>query len=116
MDISEILFDYQVPFSTKHAILDLMERESISYDMPVLKPTAANDDVNGSQHASNGGNDFTYEDAELEDVLNGSALGYYEYFGTISTNYYTGHSYHGSDSKFAAVVIDPPAYAATVQI
>lgn len=114
LTISDIIFDYRVGFSIKEAFLELMERESVHSDLQILKPTATNDDVNGSQHASNGGTDFTYEDATIEDVIEGSALGYYEYFANGYAGNYTGHSYEGSGERFAAAVVNPPAYAATV--
>lgn len=114
LTISDIIFNYRTSFSIKEAFLELMEQESIHSDLQILKPTSTNDDVNGSQHASNGGNDFTYEDATVDDVIGGSTLGYYEYFANSYGGNYTGHSYEGSGERFAAVVVNPPAYAATV--
>lgn len=115
MQTSDILFGYQYPFSLKRAILELMENNSVYQDLEVLIPSESNDDVNGSQHARNGGNDFTYDSATEENVLAAETLGHYEYFS--STGYgYTGHYYHGSDSKFAAIVIDPPAYAVEITL
>ena len=115
MYASEIFFNSAVSASVKEGLLSLIEREQISSDILVLKPTSTNDDINGSQHASGGGTDFTYEDASESDVVGASSLGYYEYFAEYGT-VYTGHYYNGSDYKFAAVVVDPPAYAATVQV
>ena len=116
LTISDLIFDYRVGFHIKEALLEVMEREGVHSDLPVLKPTATNDDVNGSQHVSNGGTDFGYDDATVDDVVDGSTLGYYENFAESygSSGSYTGHSYEGSGSRFAAVVVDPPAYAATV--
>jgi len=116
LTISDIIFDYRVGFHIKEAFLELMELESVHSNLQILKPTATNDDVNGSQHVSNGGTDFGYDDATIDDVVEGSTLGYYEYFAESysSSGSYTGHSYEGSGSRFAAVVVNPPAYAATV--
>lgn len=113
MDISDIIFSSTAPTSLKLALVELIEAESITYDMRVLSPTSSNDDINGSQHAANGGTDFTYEDAREDQFHSASSLGFYEYFAETFGGY-TGHYYHGSDQKFAAVVIDPPAYAASV--
>lgn len=77
-------------------------------------PTDTNNDVDGSQH--NGDIDFTYEDATEANVHEATNLGYYEYFSQYGFGTYTGHYYNGSDDKFAAIVINPLAYAATVQI
>lgn len=112
LNVSDILFDSSIPLSTKTEILTYLDRYNHLSDLPVLKPTASNDDVNGSQHASNGGTDFTYQDATIEDVRDASTLGYYEYFANYSFDTYTGHYYQGDDRKFDALVIDPPAYAA----
>ncbi len=118
MDISDALLSSDVPFTVKRAILDLMGSNQIRTDLMILKPTATNDDINGSQHARNGGTDFTYEDADLEDVAEASSLGYYEYFRSISSSGspYTGNQYHGEGYMFAALVVDPPAYAAEIHI
>jgi hypothetical protein len=118
MDIQDILFNSQVSVNLKQAIIQLMAQENISDPyMKVLHPTATNDDVNGSQHARNGGTDFTYRDATEDDVSEASSLGYYEYFSqTGNDDEYTGHYYEGSDRKFDAIVLDPPAYAATVHV
>lgn len=116
MDISDIIFNNHAPLELKQAIIVLMDRENITSPyMRVLTPTATNDDVNGSQHANNGGNDFTYRDVEEDDLSNVSGLGYYEYFSeAYSGGEITGHYYNGSDQKFEAIVLDPPAYAVTV--
>lgn len=116
MDISDIIFGYAFSSSTKRAIFELIEAHAISdRNMKVIMPTAANDDINGSQHASGGGNDFTYEDVSEEDVREATTFGYYEYFSEYY-GIYTGHYYNGSDAKFAAIVIDPPAYAVEITI
>lgn len=116
MDISDIIFNTQAPIELKQAIITLMDKENITSPyMRVLTPTATNDDVNGSQHARNGGTDFTYRDVEEDDLDGVSGIGYYEYFSdTYSTGIYTGHYYNGSDQKFEAIVLNPPAYAVTV--
>jgi len=115
MYASDIFFNRDVPASVKEGILSLIESEQISSDILVLKPTADNDDINGSQHAIGGGTDFSYEDASESDVIEASSLGYYEYFGDYMGQY-TGHYYNGSTPKFAAIVVNPPAYAATVTV
>jgi len=114
LTITDIIFSDQLMLSTKQALLELIHDKQIRSDVQVLKPTATNDDVNGSQHASNGGNDFGYEDATMDDVTDGSSLGYYEYFSESFAGQYTGHYYNGHGAHFAAVVIDPPAYAVSV--
>lgn len=118
MDISDIIFNTQAPIALKQAIITLMDNENISSPYtPVLTPTASNDDVNGSQHARNGGTDFTYRDVEEDDLDGVTGIGYYEYFSdTYSTGIYTGHYYQGSDRKFDAIVLNPPTYAVTVNV
>lgn len=115
MDVSDLIFDSAVPHSTKLAVLDLMrDYPQIQGFTQVLTPTSTNNDVNGSQHA--GANiDFTYEDASMDDVLNASALGYYEYFSSYF-GVYTGHYYNGDGQHFDAVVVNPPSYAAEVTV
>jgi len=114
--LTELLLSSAVPIKVKQALLELMDRERIHYDVQVLTPTATNDDVNGSAHVADGGTDFTYQDATENDAAAATSLGYYEYFSDCGYGTYTGHYYNGSSSKFVAVVIDPPAYAATVHI
>lgn len=118
MDISDVLFSRDTSFTLKHSILDLMEQNGITDAyMRVLTPTDSNDDVDGSQHARNGGNDFTYREITEEDLENVSGLGYYEYFSEGYTgDVITGHYYHGSSNKFEAIVINPPAYAVSVTV
>ena len=118
MDISDILFGEYAPLALKQAVLELIEKERITDRyIPVLKRTATNDDVNGSQHSSTGGTDFSYEDALYEDVRGASSLGYYEYFRsiTVGSSIYTGNQYHGTGYMFPALVIDPPEYAVGVR-
>lgn len=111
MDIQDVIFDPEVSMDLKHAILQLMADEHIrSGFTPILVPTSTNDDVNGSQHASNGGTDFTYRDADMDDVQRATTLGYYEYFSNYGVGY-TGHYYNGDGRHFDAIVLDPPAYA-----
>jgi hypothetical protein len=116
MDISDILFNNQAPLELKQAIITLVDRKNITSPYTrVLTPTASNDDVNGSQHAHNGGTDFTYRDIEEDDLSDVSGIGYYEYFSeTYSGGEITGHYYNGSERKFEAIVINPPAYAVRV--
>lgn len=119
MDISDMLFSPYTSIALKRAVFELMERYSITdASTPVLIPTATNDDINGSQHASGGGTDFSYEDASDSQIENASSLGYYEHFRSISSSGapYTGNQYHGEGYMFAAVVVDPPAYAAELHI
>lgn len=118
MDISDIIFNNQAPLELKQAIITLMDQKNINSPyMRVLTPTASNDDVNGSQHVSNGGTDFTYRDIEEDDLDGVTGLGYYEYFSeTYSGGEITGHYYNGSEQKFDAIVLNPPAYAITVTV
>ncbi len=117
MDIQDVLFDRDVPLSVKQAFLQLMN-DADGYVGPytkVLTPTDTNDDVNGSQHAADGGTDFSYRDATASEIVNASTLGYYEYFSETLSGY-TGHYYNGDGNHFEAVVVDPPAYAASYWI
>jgi hypothetical protein len=118
MDISDIIFHNQAPLELKQAIITLMDKENITSPyMRVLTPTASNNDVNGSQHVRNGGTDFTYRDVEEDDLDGVTGLGYYEYFSeTYSGGEITGHYYEGSEQKFEAIVLNPPAYAVTVHV
>jgi hypothetical protein len=117
MDIQDIIFSDTVPTARKQDIIELMDREHITDPYTkILIPTATNDDVNGSQHAHNGGTDFTYRDATMEDVLEASAVGVYDYFSNVDAQTYTGHYYNGDGAHFQAIVVDPPAYAATYHI
>ena len=116
MDLQDILFSDRLDLSVKEVVLRAMQDYGIHDPyLKVLTPTATNDDVNGSQHVSNGGTDFTYRDAEVEDVAAASTLGYYEYFSGYYGDY-TGHYYNGDGHHFAALVVDPPAYAADYSI
>lgn len=115
MDVQDILFSSTASLELKAAVLELCHQHSLSAYTKVVTPTATNDDVNGSQHASNGGTDFTYRDATEEDVAAASTLGYYEYF-TGYGDQYTGHYYNGDGRYFDAIVLDPPAYAVTVNV
>lgn len=119
MDISDILFSPYTSSSLKRAVFELMESNRITdASTPVLTPTATNDDINGSQHVANGGTDFSYEDASDSQIEDASSLGYYEYFLPITagSSIYTGNQYHGEGFMFAAVVVDPPAYAAEIYL
>lgn len=81
MDIQDIIFNPDVTYTVKQAVLALMEAEHISDPYTrVLTPTMSNDDVNGGQHSSHGGSDFTYEDLTVDVINDASALGFYEYF------------------------------------
>lgn len=116
MDISDIIFSNSAPLHLKKAILEIMDQNGITDAyMKVLIPTESNDDVNGSQHARNGGNDFTYTDPSEGDLNDVHGLGYYEYF-SVEGDLYTGHYYNGSYDKFAAIVLDPPEYAVSVTV
>lgn len=118
MDVQDALISDSVSREVKHMLLDIvLDTPGLGMYTPILTPRASNDDVNGSQHASNGGNDFTYEDAsydQLEDSY-GINFGTYDYFAREGSHY-TGHSYHGEDSKFAAVVVNPPAYTVSYSL
>lgn len=119
MNIAEVFFARNTPTFVKHAILTMVERAHsdgvhVDQDTQVLTPTDTNDDINGSQHVSNGGTDFTYRDVTDADITDAHSLGVYEYFSG-SRGCYTGHYYHGNN-HFTAVVINPPAYAAAVYV
>lgn len=113
MDTSDLLHSSQASLTLKTAILEILENNGVTYPVEVLVPTAANSDINGSQHAGDD-IDFTYEDATEAHFEDASSLGYYEYFSSTGFGKYTGHYYQGSDSKFGAVVINPPAYAVEI--
>lgn len=116
MDIQDLIFDSSVSMEMKTTLLQVMaDNHAFSPYTKVLVPTETNDDVNGSQHVTNGGNDFTYRDATEDDVASATTLGYYEYFSGYGS-VYTGHYYEGDSRYFEAVVLDPPAYAATYSI
>lgn len=115
MDMSDVIFDNSIPMYIRRAFLDFTELEpNVQAYTKILKRTHSNDDVNGSQ---NGGSntDFTYEDVSTYDVSNASSLGYYEYFSDYN-GVYTGHYYQGEETKFSAVVIDPPEYAIQMHV
>lgn len=113
MDIQDALESDRVSRAVKHMLIDIVEdTPGIDLYSKILTPTATNDDVNGSQHAYNGGTDFTYEDASCDqlEASYGISFGTYDYFA-VEGDHYTGHSYHGEDHRFEAVVVNPPAYA-----
>ena len=83
--------------------------------MPIVTPTDTNDDVSGSQHVSNGGTDFSYRDADFDDIDNATSIGFYEHFSRTATDY-TGHYYRGDMRHFPAIVVNPPAYAVGMYI
>lgn len=110
MDISDVIFDSSIRLETKQSILSLIQRHSLTGYTPILTPTDKNDDINGSQHAANGGTDFTYRDATWDEVSEASSLGVYDYFSNYAGEY-TGHYYQGDGSHFRALVVNPPTYA-----
>lgn len=113
VDISDVMVNREVPRKFKDALLDLIDNNEDVYFssfLSILVPTDSNDDVNGSQHVSDGGSDFTYRDATFEDVQNATSIGHYEYFSNFG-DVYTGHYYNGDGNYFSAIVIDPPSYA-----
>ena len=102
--------------AVKQAVLVLLNRFDVwSSTLPVLVPTDTNDDVNGSQDSGGGGTDFTYRTATWDDVDHATTLGFYEYF-SVEGDHYTGHYYNGDRRHFDAIVVNPPAYAATVTV
>lgn len=107
--IEDALFSEEIPLSVKIEILTYMDTYNLSSWTPILTPTENNNDIDGSQHHS-AIIDFTYRDATMDDISNASSLGDYDYF-SVSGADYTGHYYEGSDSKFEALVINPPSYA-----
>jgi hypothetical protein len=116
MDISDAIFNQNTPLAVKQALIEVIDTNFVTDAyIKILIPTDSNDDLNGSQHVSGGDNDFTYRDATEDEVREATTLGYYEYFSEYGGEY-TGHYYNGSDQKFAAIVIDPPAYAVAVHI
>ena len=116
MDVSDLIFDSQVSLSLKAAVLELLDSEGfLRSTLQVLVPTDSNNDVNGSQHVSEGGTDFTYRHATIDDLENAHSLGFYEYFSGYYGNF-TGHYYNGDGNHFEALVVNPPAYAATVYL
>lgn len=112
MDVQDIIFDPDVSLHLKTTLLELCHEHRISGFTQVLTPSASNNDVNGSQHSGESFIDFTYRDVDMDDVESASTLGYYEYFSNYGVGY-TGHYYNGDGRHFDAVVIDPPAYAAS---
>jgi hypothetical protein len=111
MDISDILFNPNANADLKRALMDIVADERITNPhMLVLVPTDSNDDVNRSQHARDGGNDFGYRDATEDDLDGATTLGHYEYFSGYGSGY-TGHYYNGDGRHFEAIVLNPPAYA-----
>lgn len=118
MDIKDALESDSVSRAVKHMLLDIVEdTPGVSLYSSILTPTASNDDVNGSQHASNGGTDFTYEDASYDQLQDsyGISFGTYDYFAREG-DHYTGHSYNGEGYRFQAVVVNPPAYAVSYSL
>lgn len=116
MNIQDVIFDNSIPSNVREAFFRIVVEENITDPYTaVIMPSETNDDVNGSQHVSNGGTDFTYVDASASDIAEASTMGYYEYFSREGSHY-TGHYYNGEPTKFAAVVVDPPAYAASIHI
>lgn len=114
--VSEALFDTSIPVHVRRALFDAVLSENGVFEWtPILTPTDTNDDVNGSQHAVNGGTDFSYRDASLSDLSNAESFGFYEYFSREGSGY-TGHYYNGDGNHFAAIVVNPPAYAATYTV
>lgn len=116
MDVSDIIFNPSLSTDLKWAVFEVVLDNNVTGGhTSVLVPTDTNDDdVNGSQHARNGGNDFTYRDATDDDLDGASTLGYYEYFSGYGSGY-TGHYYQGDMRHFPAIVINPPTYAVSHQ-
>jgi hypothetical protein len=113
MNVEDALTSDCVSREVKHMLLDIvLDNPGFGFWSSILTPTAANDDVNGSQHASNGGNNFTYEDASYDQLSDsyGLTFGTYDYFAREGS-LYTGHSYHGEGNRFEAIVVNPPTYA-----
>lgn len=110
MDITDVMFDPSIRFDVKLSILNLIQAHSLTGYQKVLIPTDENDDVTGSQHAANGGNDFTYRDATWDEINDANSMGVYDYFSNYG-GVYTGHYYQGDGAHFQALVVNPPAYA-----
>lgn len=108
MDLQDVLFSSDISSDRKAALYQfVLDHELVDPYLSILVRTESNNDVSESQ---SDGDDFTYRDATLEDILQGSFLGYYEYFADYVGGVYTGHYYQGDETKFAAIVVDPPAY------
>jgi hypothetical protein len=84
-------------------------------DLRILKPSENNNDTTGSQSWSSDPICFGYDDAVIEDVINGHHVGYYDAFvvrpdgSDPSDGRYSGNQYEG-EHMFEAIVIDPPDY------
>lgn len=117
MDILDLITHPSVSRELKHLMVDILEDEALlSVYCPILTPRSSNDDLNGSQHAEGGGTDFTYEEAAIEQLLSWDlTFGVYEYFSREG-DHFPGHCYHGDGNHFAALVVNPPAYAATYRL
>lgn len=111
-DVLEVGDSHYLLAESFREIMESNEGAIFSYTK-ILIPTDSNDDVNGSQHVSDGGNDFTYRDADWDEIENASSLGFYEYFSNFG-DVYTGHYYEGDMNHFCAIVVDPPPYAVEV--
>ena len=87
--------------------------------MRILKRSADNNDVDGSQHIHEHIN-FGYDDVSIKDVLNAHSVGYYDAFVERNTTSYddgeySGNQYEGSN-MFEAIVINPPKYVDAVRV
>lgn len=110
MEIYDAIFDPSIRFDVKLSILNLIQAHSLTGYQIILISTDENDDVTGSQHAADGGNDFTYRDATWEEVNDATSMGVYDYFSRYN-DVYTGRYNQGDAAHFQALVVNSPAYA-----
>lgn len=85
----------------------------------IIKPSAGNNDVDGSQHIHEHIN-FGYDDVSPEEALDAYSIGYYGSFVERDANHeddgaYSGNQYEGSN-MFEAIVINPPKYVDAVRV
>ena len=115
-DLKEMLQDdpHVDNATTIENIVEYAEDTYFSGDYePILIPSDANNDVNGSAHHPYDVH-FTYRDATEEEILEASSIGTHSFaeamFATDDEQY-TGHGYDGVGEYFYALVVDPPKYA-----
>lgn len=112
--IEDVIFEEEIPLSVRVSILEYMDRYNLSRNTMILTPTSSNNDIDGSAH-HDAMIDFTYEIPSTSQISEATTLGDYAYF-SYDDGDYTGHTYQGGDSKFEALVIDPPEYAVSESI
>jgi len=123
LTVNEVINNDTVPHKFKQALVQVLQKNRMSYGALLLVKSPGNNDINGSQHHPDR-IIFGYDDATLDDIQNAVSLGGYNYFfergryfsGDLEGKY-TGNQYNDHTGyAISGVVINPPVYAIEVNL